>query len=206
MTILRILTVAVAALALPCVAAAQQPRAYVGGTVDLLTQADTNTSSLGGTVWGGRALFGVQVSPRVAVEFEPSFNGSYSWSYTYHPTASLTADVIAARRNMFFSAQARIRYGVLEPVVGLSYVHAQLSRHATIGTSTYFDDRGSDNSIALVAGVDVAIPVAPHAFFVPSIRMFVLTSTGGASANPLEFQTSTEPLAFRYGAGVRATF
>src|SRR2546421_6461973 len=96
---LRVFTVTLAVLAFPFVAAAQQARVYVGGTVDLVTQTESGNKPIGGTIWGGRALFGVQVSPRVAVEFEPSFKGSYSWEYTYRPTPSLTADVLAARRN-----------------------------------------------------------------------------------------------------------
>jgi len=202
---LRVVAVALALLAFPFVAAAQPPRVYAGGTLDLVTQTKSDNDPLGGTTWGGRALFGVQVSPHVGVEFEPSFSGSYSREYTYRPAPSLTADVIAARRNWFFSGQARIRYGVLEPVVGLSYVRGQISRHATIGSTTYFDESGSDNSLALVAGLDVAIPVASRLSVVPSIRVLG-TFAGGTPANPLESDTATGALAFRYGVGVRTTF
>ena len=57
---------------LPSVAAAQQSPVYVGATVDGVTQAHSDTEPLGGTTWGGSVVFGVQVSRRVAIEFEPT--------------------------------------------------------------------------------------------------------------------------------------
>jgi hypothetical protein len=196
-------TIAIVACSLP--AAAQEPRAYLGGTFDLATQTESDTVPLGGTTVGGRALIGVQVSPRVSIEFEPSFAGSYSWEYSYRPTPSTTADVVASRSHAFFTGQARIKFGVFEPVVGLSYVRGQMSRHATIGSTTYFDDSGSSNGLAVVGGLDAPIPLRARLFLVPTIRLFV-TLPNGTPASPLESQTATGALLIRYGAGVRVEF
>jgi hypothetical protein len=197
----------VALLAFPIVVAAQESRVYVGGTFNVVTQTHDD-EPLGGTTWGGSGLFGVQVSPRVAIEFEPSFGGPYSWEYTYRPSPSLIAHVVARRRNTFFSGQARIHLGVLEPVVGMSYVHGRIGRHATIGSRTYFDDSGSDDGLAVVGGVDAAFKLASHFYVVPTFRVFVsaLRPSLDPFGDPLGEQTTTGPLAFRYGAGGRVTF
>jgi hypothetical protein len=195
-------------LAFPIVVVAQESRVYVGGTFNVVTQTHADDEPLGGTTWGGSALFGVRVSPRLAVEFEPSLGGTYSWEYTYRPSPSLIAHVIARRRNTFFSGQARIHLGVLEPVVGMSYVHGRIGRHATIGSSTYFDDSGSADTLAVVGGVDAALKLASHFYFVPTFRVIVsaLRPSIDPFGDPLGDQTRTGPLAFRYGAGVRLTF
>jgi hypothetical protein len=99
-------------------AAAQQPRIYAGGALTLTTQTHSTTEPLGGTTWGGSALFGVEVSPRVAVEVEPSVGGTNSWEYSYRPTASASATVVASRRERFFSAQVRSRTRIVEPSSG----------------------------------------------------------------------------------------
>jgi hypothetical protein len=170
---------------------------------------------MGGTTRGGSVLFGVQVSPRVAVEFEPWFGGSYSWEYTYRPSPSLIARVVASRRDAFFPLQARIRLRVLEPVVGLSLVHGWLSRHATVGTrfeSTpplmpYFDDRRSQDTFAVTGGVDAALNLAPHFYVVPTFRVLVSAPRGPKNFDdPLGAQTSTGSIVFRYGAGARVAF
>ena len=196
----------VALVALPSVVVAQESRAYAGGSFNFVTQTHTDAEPLGGTTWGGSVLFGVRVSGRVAIEFEPSFSGPYSWEYSYRPGPSFTADVIASRRDTFFSGQTRIRLGVVEPVVGLSYVHGKINRHATIGSTTYFDDSGSDDGIAVVGGVDAAFKLASHFYFVPTFRLFLLPRSKPDEFNPLREQTSTGQLAFRYGAGARVTF
>jgi hypothetical protein len=188
-------------IACPSIVVAQPSSFYVGGTLDVVTQTTSDTNPMGGTTWGGRALVGVLVSPHVALEFEPSFNGgSYSWQYSYRPGPSFTANVVVSRRNGFFSGQARIRYGVVEPVMGLSYINGRTSRHATIGTSPYFDDSGSDNGLAAVVGIDAAVPLTAHVSFVPTLRVFT-TFWGGTGP-----QTSVGALAVRYGAGMRTTF
>jgi hypothetical protein len=105
---------------------------------------------------------------------------------------------VVSRRNTFFTGQARFRFGVWEPVIGLSYIHSEVSRHATIGSHVYFDDAGSDNGVAIVTGVDAAIPMAPHLFFVPTVRVF-----GMASGTT---DTQAGGLLVRYGAGVRIAF
>lgn len=190
----------VSMLACSSIAGAQPSRIYVGGTVDVVTQARSDTNPMGGTSWGGRALLGVVVAPHLSVEFEPAFNGSYSWQYSYRPGPSLPAEVVVSRRNTFFSGQARIRYGVVEPVVGFSVISGRASRHATIFNATYFDDSQSIADLATVVGVDAAMPLSSHVSLVPTIRMFV-TFWGGSDP-----QTSVGSLAFRYGAGIRTTF
>jgi hypothetical protein len=66
---------AVAFIAFPFIAMAQESWLYTGGTFNVVTQTHSDKELVGGTTRGGSALFGVQVSPRVAVEFEPSFGG-----------------------------------------------------------------------------------------------------------------------------------
>ena len=202
----RIAVALVALIAFPSVAAAQESRVYVGGSFDVVTQTHGDAEPLGGTTWGGSALFGVRVTPRVGIEFEPSFGGPYSWEYSYKPASSLTADVVASRRDTFFSGQARIRLGVIEPVAGVSYVHGKITRHATIGSTTYFDDNASEDGIAVVGGVDAALKLASHFYFVPTFRVFLLPRTTPSEFDPFREQTSTGSLAFRYGAGARVTF
>jgi hypothetical protein len=131
----RIVVVALGLQAvLPSTVSAEQPRVYVGGALNLVTRTrpDADPERLGGTVRGGSVVFGVQVSPRVSVEFEPSFGEPFSWEYRYRPSPTLTANVVASRRDSFFSFQVRTRVGALEPVVGLSYLHAKVGRHATL--------------------------------------------------------------------------
>jgi hypothetical protein len=205
---LRIVMSLVALLAFPFIVVAQESRVYVGGTLNFVTQTHSDTEPIGGTTQGGSALFGVQVSPRVAIEFEPSLAGRYSWRYTYRPSPSLTANVVASRRDTFFPIQARIRFGAVEPVVGVAFVHSRISRHATVGSATYFDDSRSDGNLAFVGGVDAALNLAPHFYVVPTFR--VLVSAPGATpdspGDPLGAQTSTGSLGFRYGAGARVAF
>jgi len=142
----RTVVALVALVAYPLIVDAQESRVYIGGTFNFVTQTHSDREPIGGTTQGGSALFGVQVSPRVAIEFEPSLAGRYSWRYTYRPSPSLTADVVASRHDTFFPIQARIRLGILEPVVGVAFVHGRISRHATVGTGTYFDDSRSDDN------------------------------------------------------------
>jgi hypothetical protein len=199
--------VALVALALlPSVAGAQQSPVYVGGTLNLVTQTHSSPAEpLGGTTLSGSVVFGVQVSRRVAVEFEPSFAGPYSWKYTYFPGPTSTVDVVARRHDSFYSFQVRTRVGVLEPVVGASYVHGRISRHATLRQGTpYFDDSGSDDGVAAVGGLDAAFKVTSHFYFVPAFRLLVRVAS--SPSDPLGEQTSTGPFVFRYGVGVRVTF
>ena len=198
----------VAFVAFPLVAVAQESRVYVGGAINFVEQTHSRAEPLGGTTWGGSALFGVQVSPRVAVEFEPSFGRTYSWQYTYRPSPSLIADVVASRRDMFFSVQTRMRLRVIEPVVGLSYVRGRISRHATVGSRTYFDDNRSDDHFAVTGGVDAALNLSSHVYFVPTFRVLVSAPRVAPDAfgDPLGAQTSTGSVVFRYGAGARIAF
>ena len=78
----RGLVAGIVLLLLPSAVGAQQSRVYVGGAFALNTQPHSTTEPLGGTTWSGSILFGVNISPRVAVEVEPSFSGTYSWEYS----------------------------------------------------------------------------------------------------------------------------
>jgi hypothetical protein len=161
---------------------------------------------LGGTTFGGSALFGLRVADHVAIEFEPSFGGSYSWQYTYHPAPSLTATVVASRRDTFLPVQARIRMSVVEPVAGVAVVHSTIGRHATVGDTAYFDDSRSENDLVFVGGLDAAFRVATHVHLVPTFRVFIGPRGSDSSGDPLGEQTSTGAFTFRYGVGVRAGF
>lgn len=196
----------VALVTLPRTVVGQEPRASVGATFNLVAQTHSNDQPLGGTTLGGAALVGVRVSNRVAIEFEPSFGGSYSWQYTYRPAPSLTATVIASRRDTFLPVQARIRMSVLEPVAGVAIVHGTIGRHATVADTTYFHDSRSQNDLALVGGLDVAVTVAAHVYLVPTFRVFIGPRGSDSSGDPLGEQTSTGAFTFRYGVGVRAGF
>lgn len=202
----RIIFALVALVALPRTVAGQEPRVAVGGTFNFVTQTRGDDQPLGGTTVGGAALVGVRVSSRVSIEFEPSFGSSYSWQYTYRPAPSLTATVIASRRDTFFPVQARFRMSVLEPVAGVAVVHSTIGRHATVGATTYFDDSRAENHLALVGGLDVAIAVAAHVHLVPTFRVLIGPRGSDAPGDPLGEQTSTGTFTFRYGVGVRAGF
>ena len=205
----RMVVTVVALITFPLIAMAQESRVYVGGTFNLVTQTHSDSEPIGGTTQGGSVLFGVQVSPRVAIEFEPSFGGRHSWEYTYRPSPSLTARVVASRRDAFFPVQARIRLGVLEPVVGVSFVHGRISRHATFaGGGAYFADSRSDDNLAVTAGVDAALKLASRFYLVPTFRVFVSAAgaTPDSSGDPLGSQTNTGSVVFRYGAGARVAF
>jgi hypothetical protein len=207
---LRVVSMAIIALiGIASAAAAQDSRVYAGGSAALVTQTQSDSDPLGGTTWGGSVVFGVQLSPRIAIEVEPLFNGSYSREYSYRPSPSLIADVVASRRDTFYSFQLRGRAGIIEPVIGVSYVHGTISRHATTQLGPYFDDGRSDNGLAAVAGLDAAFKVAPRVFLVPTFRVLFIARTAAMPAlqlDPLGDQTRTGPLMFRYGAGARITF
>ena len=206
---LRVLTASAAILLVfAAQGSAQQSRVHVGGTLSGIyqTQAD---EAVGGVTWGAGPLFGVQVSSRLAIEFEPLFAGTHSWEYTYRPGPSRTATVVASRRDTFFSFQVRGRAGVLEPVAGVSYVRGHISRHATSAGRPYFDDARLQNGVALLGGLDAGIKLAPRVFFVPTFRVLVVTRLGSSPDpfnDPLGEQTTTGPLVFRFGAGARVTF
>jgi hypothetical protein len=208
----RFVGCAIALAVLPSVVAAQSP-VYVGGSINGVTQTHSGgfTEPLGGTRRGGSVVFGVQVSRRVAIEFEPSFSFGepYSWEYTYDPGPSRTAHVVASRRDSFYSFQVRTRMGVLEPVVGLSYLHAKVGRHATLaGGAPYFDESRTDHGLAVVGGLDAAGRLAPHVYFVPTFRLLAggRWTPESVSGDPLGNDTRTGLFTFRYGAGVRVTF
>jgi hypothetical protein len=194
----------VALFVLPSIVAAQP---YLGGAFHLVAQTHSSGFSdpLGGTTRGGSGVFGVRVSRRLAVEFEPAFGGPYSWTYSYRPGPSVTADVVARRRDSFVSFQLRTRVGVLEPVAGVSYVYGKISRRATIrGGAPYFSDSGSDGTVAVVGGLDAPLKLASRFYFVPTFRVFARLPH--SADDPFHQQTLTGPFTFRYGVGVRVTF
>lgn len=188
------------------VAAHAQSRPYVGGSVSVVKETRSETLQPGGTTWGGSLLFGISLSPRVSAEFEPLFTASLdSGQYTYRPSPSLLARVTTHRRDTFFTFQFRARTGLLEPVVGGSYIYASARRHATIVDSgrTYFDDRRSQRGVALVGGIDGSFKLTSHVVVVPTFRAFlVVRSTEGFTGE----ETSGGSFAFRYGLGTRVTF
>lgn len=161
-------------------------------------------SDLGGTTWGGSVLFGVQVSPRLSVEFEPSFAGEFTDDYTYRPGPSRVARVVSTRRDTLFTFQLRWRIGALEPVAGVSYVRDRTRRHATYvpGGGTYFDDQQSGGVLGVATGLDAALRLASHVFLVPTCRLIVRPTSNGPGEDP----TDAGSLVFRYGAGARVTF
>jgi hypothetical protein len=186
---------------------AQEPRAYVGGAFNFVTQTHSDKEPLSGTTPGGSVLIGVRVSPRLAIEFEPSFGGAYSSEYTYVANvAGARVDVTPSRRDTFFPVQARFRVGALEPVVGVGLVHGTIGRHATLRGSPYFDDGRSTYDPALVAGLDAPLKLTSRVCVVPTLRMLALPRGPEPLGDPLGADTSTGSLVFRYGIGARVAF
>ncbi|MCC7124340.1 MAG: hypothetical protein IT178_05795 [Acidobacteria bacterium] len=194
-------------------ATAQDARAYVGGSLSLLTQSRdsslsggtaTEEESLGGSTWAASGVIGVQISERLAIEFEPMLAGEYSREYSYRPAGSLLTDVTATRRDTFLTFQVRGRYGVFEPVGGISYVRQRRTRVAMTGQIRSSAEERSGGALAVTVGGDFALPVTPSFFVVPSARLFL--SSNGNDDDPLERDTRTGSAAFRIGVGVRVLF
>ena len=197
------LALVMAAAAVP---AHGQSRPYAGASVAAVTGTRSDSFQPGGTAWGGSLLVGVPLSSRLSVEFEPSFIGPLDdGEYTYSATHTLDAHVITHRRDTFFTFQLRLRTGSLEPVLGISYVRARASRHATIVDSgrPYFDDDETQHAMGLAGGIDARVKLTSHVSFVPTFRVFVVARS---SSSPISAQTSGGPFAFRYGSGARVTF
>ena len=189
--------------------ARQNEPLYAGGTFTVFTQTHSDTQPLGGTTWNGSVFAGGWISPRLAIELEPSFGRTFSWEYSYRPGPSFTADVVASRRDTFWAAQVRTRVGVVEPVFGLAYVRTNLQRHATIAGRPYFDESRMENGVAGVLGLDAPVKIAPHVHLLPTFRLlwnFEQVAESSGFNDPLGEQTSAGRLLFRYGAGVRVTF
>jgi len=205
-TMVRIIVALVVFATVPAGAAAQQSRVYAGGAIDFVTQTQSD-QPLGGTKAGARALFGVAITPRASIEFEPSSGGQYSWEYTYRPAPSLIATVTPTRRDTFFPVQARFALGVLEPVVGIGIVRSAIARHAVFDNGvTYFDDSRTDTNLVFVGGLDAAFNVASHLYVVPTFRVLAMPQQTISLDDPLGEQTNTGPFAFRYGIGARVAF
>ncbi len=189
------------------VVSSAQPRFYAGGTVGVVSQAQkVTTEQLGGATWSGSALVGVEVSPHLRVEFEPSFGGEFhGQDYTYRPSPSLVAHVTSKGRDTFFTFQVRGRTGAFEPVAGVSYVRSRTARHAAFvpGDVTYFHDETSENTVALAAGIDVAIRVASRLSIVPTFRAFAILRPAPSASST---RIAGAPFVLRYGAGARVSF
>lgn len=189
-----------------------QSEVYGGAAVSFVTETHSAHNPLGGTTWGGSLLLGMSVSPRLSVEFEPSFVGTFEGEYTYRPGPSFRARVVTRRRDAFFTFQVRGTSRFLEPVVGVSYVRGTGRRQATLVPSgrPYFDDRLTEHAFALVGGIDVRIRLTSHFFFVPTFRAFVVARPDPLEpvpgGNPGGEQTGGGRFAFWYGAGARVAF
>jgi hypothetical protein len=197
-----LLAAMVLALAPPVTA---QSRFHVGAALTASSEpASSVSSSVGGTTWSGSVMFGARIVPRVSIEFEPSFAGTFRREYTYPPSLSTLVHVDATRRDDAFTSQVRVHAGVLEPVVGFSYVRRMARWHATYvpGGRLYFDDRRADTFLAFVAGIDAALKVGPRVAIVPTFRMMA-RPTGDI---PVRDPTNAGWLVFRYGAGARVSF
>jgi hypothetical protein len=189
--------------------AQQNESLFAGGTLTVFTQTEPEGQPLGGTTWNGSVFVGGWVSPRVAIEFEPSFGRTFSWRYSYRAGASFTADVMASRRDTFWAGQVRTRLGVIEPVVGLAFMRTNRQRHATTNGRPYFDDLRIDNGLAGVVGLDAPVRIAPHVYLLPTFRALVNFKSAPDTSefgDPLGDQTSAGRLLFRYGAGMRVAF
>jgi hypothetical protein len=138
-----------------------QDRAYVGGGFGLITQnsaGDSRTSATGiGKTSDGALVVGVHVSRRVAIEVEPSWSGSAEQQvYSLNPSPSTTVKVASSQRTTFVTFGVRTRIGVLEPVVGFSYVGRTITRRGTDQNGRpYYDDEQSSGGMALAGGVDL---------------------------------------------------
>jgi hypothetical protein len=201
--------VLVASVAVAQDATQQDGSLYAGGTLTGFTQTRSDSQRqrpLGGTTWNGSVFFGGWVSPRVAIEFEPSFGRTFSGQYSYGLSASPLSrvDVVTSRRDMFWAAQVRGRVGGVEPLLGLAYRRSSLQRHAIfVSGRPYFDDSRIENGFAFVLGLDAPVRIAPHVFLLPTFRLLLKTS---GSRDPLGRDTRAGDLLFRYGAGARVTF
>ena len=204
---------AVALLALMALAtpaqAQQDESVYAGGAITVFAQTEPDGQPLGGTTWNGSVVVGGWVSPRIAIEFEPSFGRTFSWQYSYRAGASFTADVVASRHDTFWAGQVRTRLGVVEPVAGLAFMRTNRQRHATTNGRPYFDDLRIDNGLAGVVGLDAPVRIAPHVYLLPTFRALLNFKTAPDTSqfgDPLGDQTSAGRLLFRYGAGMRVAF
>jgi len=201
----RLLVLAAVSLG-AAVPAYPQSRGYAGGAVSFTTETQAATPErLGGTTWSGSVVVGLQVSPRLSVEFEPSFGGEVSAEeYSYRPSTSLLAEVVSRGRDTFFTFQLRGKAGLLEPIAGMSYVRSRIRRHAALvpGGRTYFDDEWSHDTVAFVGGIDAAFSVSPRFAIVPAFRVFIVPRDSPPLSNPV----SGGSVVMRTGVGARATF
>ncbi len=183
--------------------AQQNESLYAGGTLTGFTQTRPDDRlRLGGTTWNGSVFVGGWVSPRVAIEFEPTFGRTFSGQRSYGLFASPLGRVneVVSRRETFWAAQMRNRVGGVEPILGLAYMRANVQRQATfVSGSPYFDDSSVGNGFAFVLGLDAPVKIAPHVFLLPTFRLLSKFWGSGDAGD-------TGDLIFRYGAGARVTF
>ena len=197
-----------AALSLGAVIPAHaQSRGSAGGAVSFMTETPAATPErLGGTTWSGSVMVGVQVSRRLSVEFEPSFGGEISAEkYSYRPFPAFSAEVVSRGRDTFFTFQLRGRAGVLEPVVGLTYVRSTIRRHAAFvpGGRTYFEHEWSHKTLAFAGGIDGSFRIWHRFAIVPTFRVFMVPR---ASPSLPDNPVTGGSVVLRTGIGARATF
>jgi hypothetical protein len=190
---------------LPSEAGAQQPRLYAGATFNGLSHLDSIGSSF--TSRNGAFVVGA-ASPRIVVEFEASFGGSMSSEYSYACCGGHNiVKVVTSTKDAFFTFQVKGRGHIFEPVAGIGFVNYRVTRHATT-TSTinpasapqpYFDDGHDDSGLIATGGLDAAIKIVKHFYFVPSARLIVSLDDAPAGTQPGR-------LRLRYGVGVRVAF
>ena len=171
------------------------------GTALMLVDQRHSPQELGGTTWGVSFAFGVKPSPRLVLEVEPSFSGGFDSELIYLPTPVLPVRQTSSRKDTFITFQVRALVGILEPVLGASYIRGTTRRHARFVDSgrTYFDDRGDDETLAVVGGLDMAVPASRRVHIVPGIRL-IARATGGIKA------TRSGAFALRVGVGARVAF
>ena len=186
------------------VAAQQQTGPYVGATFNGLSHLDSIGSSFtspnGALVIGGAGA-------RIGAEFEASVGGSTAGDHSYACCGGNDiVNVLTSTHDSFFLLQLKGRGRIFEPSAGIGFVFYKITRHAT-ATSTrtglqrpYFDDTRSDGALVATAGLDAAVKVTTHLYFVPSARLiFSLDDQVAADAH-------AGRLRLRYGAGLRVAF
>jgi hypothetical protein len=185
--------------------ASAQPRLHAGAAFTFAIQPKSESVEYpGGTTWGGTVLLGGELFRRVAGEVEVSANGELTDEFRYQPFPDQSARVVWTRRDTFYTFQLRWRAGVLEPVAGLSYIRSTARRNARLIPSDqpYFDDRQSDDALAVAAGLDAAIKLRPRFDLVPTFRVIARPS----EPEPFHNTKNAGPMVFRFGAGLRVNF
>ena len=185
-----------------------QPRLHVDAALTFMAQSHNGVDQLGGRTWGANVVFGLPVSSRVSVEFEPSLAGRFIGHYMYRPCRSCgPVRVIRTRRDTFFTFQLRWTARRIEPVAGISYIRGATNRDARFVDNgrTYFEAADTDKALAFVGGIDVPLPLARHFSIVPTFRLGARVAQERAAFD-VRSDTNAGRLFFRGGAGARVSF